>query len=107
MFVTNLANHPLGVDGIVILKPGEESRYIEETEDLVSRIERLKGVGLVTVEYEAGLVKDGLPTELEPEVKVTVTTEPETEVVTETKVVTTAKEEPAAKPKARGVRGAK
>lgn len=109
MFVTNLASHPLGVDGIIILKPNEENRFIEETEDLVSRVKRLQNFGLVSAKYDEGLVKDGTPT-AEPKAKPKETPKakveaekPPVDVVVEPIV----EEEPATKPKTRGGRGAK
>lgn len=113
MFVDNLAQHPLGVDGIIILKIGEQNRYIEETEDLVARVKRLKDVGLVDVRFEEGLVKDGLPTEAEPvaEVQKAVKVEEPTAESDEADASSTepnsVEEEPAAKPKTRGGRGGK
>ena len=59
MFVTNLRNFPLGVDGIIILKPNEEARFIEETPDLLARVKSLVSVGLATVSYDEGLEKTG------------------------------------------------
>ena len=110
MFVTNLAQHPLGVDGIIILKPGEQNRFIEETEDLVDRVKRLASVGLAQVRFEEGLVKDGLPKEEAPKVVKAVEPAPEPQETKEEATEeepTNAEEEPAAKPKARGGRGAK
>lgn len=57
MFVSNLTNSPLGIDGIQILKPREENRYVEDTEDLVDRVKRLEAVKLVAVKREEGLTK--------------------------------------------------
>lgn len=59
MFVTNLTNSPLGVDGIVILQPKAEMIFVEDTVDLTDRVSRLKLANLVTVSYEEGLVKTG------------------------------------------------
>jgi hypothetical protein len=110
MFVSNLAQHPLGVDGIVILKPGEQNRFIEETPDLVERVKRLESVGLATVRFEAGLEKNGLPlvTETKIEAPVEEVKPVEDEPVEKPADVepTDVEEEPAAKPK-RGGRGAK
>lgn len=57
MFVTNLTNAKLGVDGIIQLVANEQNRYIEETPDLVARVNRLKRAQLVTVSFDEGLVK--------------------------------------------------
>jgi hypothetical protein len=57
MFVTNLTKSKLGIDGRVELRPGEENRFVEDTPDLVARVKRLKGAGLVTVKFDEGLVK--------------------------------------------------
>lgn len=57
MFVTNLTNGKLGVDGIIQLMANEQNRYIEETPDLVARVNRLKRAQLVTVSFDEGLVK--------------------------------------------------
>lgn len=102
MFVTNLAKHPLGVDGIIILDKEEQNRFIEDKKDLVQRVKRLEAVGLVTVSYEEGLTKDGNPVELEPAETPVEVEEPAEEPAEEVSV----EEVPAAKPK-RGARSAK
>jgi hypothetical protein len=74
MFITNLTRAPLGLDGAIILKPLEENRFVEDTEDNVSRAKRLVAAGLANVLFEEGLVKDSNPVELPPK-----TEEPNTE----------------------------
>lgn len=103
MFVTNLAKHALGIDGLVILNPGEQNRYIEDTDDLVDRAKRLASIGLVSISFEEGLVKDGNPsvteTKLEgPKMEEPQKEEPSKEEVTEE----VAEEEATAKPKRGG-----
>ena len=69
MFVTNLTNGRLGVDGIIHLGPREENRFLEDTPDLVARVKRLKQAKLVDVRFEEGLVK---PEPVQEEVKAAV-----------------------------------
>lgn len=62
MFVTNLKDVPVGLNGTVTLKPGEINRHIDDNNcDLVERAERLKAHGLVSIVYEEGLTKTGIP----------------------------------------------
>ena len=69
MFVTNLTNGRLGVDGVIHLGPREENRFLEDTPDLVARVKRLKQAKLVDVRFEEGLVK---PEPVREEVKAVV-----------------------------------
>ena len=57
MYVTNLTNRPVGVDGIITLRPNEENRYIKDTGDLYIKISRLVSANLVSVSKQPGLTK--------------------------------------------------
>ena len=75
MFVSNLSKAPLGIDGLIILKPKEEKRFVEDTEELVTRVKRLLNAGLVEVDFAEGLTKAEVvapeaPPEVIPEPKV-------------------------------------
>lgn len=57
MFVTNLKDFKVGVDGIIILKPSEENRFIPDTPDLTARVKRLVASNYVSAVFEDGLEK--------------------------------------------------
>lgn len=62
MFITNLTNARLGVNGIINLAPREVNRYIDNNDaDLVARVLRLESAKLVSVVREEGLEKTGIP----------------------------------------------
>lgn len=61
MYVTNLTNNKLGIDGRLNLAPREVNRYIDnENTDLVARVLRLESARLVSVIRETGLTKTGI-----------------------------------------------
>ena len=57
MYVTNLTNRPVGVDGIITLRPNEENRYIKDTGDLYIKVSKLVSANLVAVSKQPGLSK--------------------------------------------------
>ena len=57
MYVTNLTNRPVGVDGIITLRPNEENRYIKDTGDLYIKVSKLVTANLVSVSKQPGLTK--------------------------------------------------
>ena len=57
MFVTNKTNGPLGVDGVIILRPLEQARFVPDEDDYKKRVERLVKADLVSVDSADGLVK--------------------------------------------------
>ena len=57
MFVTNKTNGPLGVDGVIILRPLEQARFVPDEDDYKRRVDRLVTANLVSVNDDAGLVK--------------------------------------------------
>lgn len=67
MYVTNLTDRPVGIDGIIVLKPYEENRYINDTGDLYIRVGKLCAAKLVSVSKQPGLVKE-VPAEAVEEV---------------------------------------
>lgn len=61
MFVTNLTNDRLGINGVVNLAPREVNLYVNDKDlDLVDRVVRLEAAKLVSVVRESGLVKTGI-----------------------------------------------
>ena len=80
MYVTNLTDRPVGIDGILVLKPYEENRYINDTGDLYIRVGKLCAAKLVSVSKQPGLVKE-VPAEAVEEV--IVETKPAAEPVVE------------------------
>ena len=69
MFVTNLKDYMVGIDGIINLAFKEIDRYVDENyKDLAARCESLKQNGYISIDIGAGLEKNGLPmTELKAE----------------------------------------
>ena len=57
MYVSNLTNRPVGVDGIITLRPNEENRYIKDTGDLYIKVSKLVSANLVAVSKQPGLEK--------------------------------------------------
>lgn len=57
MFVSNKTNRPIGVDGVVILRPNEQNRFVQDTPEFKTRVDRLLKADLVQVSYEEGLSK--------------------------------------------------
>lgn len=58
MYVTNLTNNKLGINGYINLGPRETNRYINNKDtDLVARVLRLEAAKLVSVIREEGLTK--------------------------------------------------
>ena len=61
MYVTNLTNDRLGINGVVNLAPREVNLYIDNKDlDLVERVVRLEAAKLVSVVRESGLTKTGI-----------------------------------------------
>ena len=61
MYVTNLLNVKLGINGLINLAPKEVNRYIDNEDlDLVARVVRLEAANLVSVVREEGLTKTGI-----------------------------------------------
>ena len=61
MYVTNLRNAKLGINGVINLAPREVNRYIDDEDlDLVARVVRLEAANLVSVVREEGLTKTGI-----------------------------------------------
>lgn len=61
MYVTNLRNVKLGINGLINLAPKEVNRYIDNEDlDLVARVVRLEAANLVSVVREEGLTKTGI-----------------------------------------------
>lgn len=61
MFISNLHNAILGIDGRLNLAVGEVNHYIDDSDtDLVARIKQLESAKLVSVSTEQGLVKTGI-----------------------------------------------
>lgn len=61
MYVTNLTNDRLGINGVVNLAPREVNLYIDNKDlDLVERVVRLEAANLVSVVRESGLTKTGI-----------------------------------------------
>lgn len=61
MFISNLHNATLGIDGRLNLAVGEVNHYIDDSDtDLVARIKQLESAKLVSVSTEQGLVKTGI-----------------------------------------------
>ena len=61
MYVTNLTNDRLGINGVVNLAPREVNLYIDNKDlDLVERVVRLEAAKLVSVVREKGLTKTGI-----------------------------------------------
>lgn len=62
MFITNLTNDRLGVDGLINLAPREVNRYIDDkNKDLVARVVLLEAAKLISVVRKPGLTKTGIP----------------------------------------------
>ena len=57
MYITNLTNRPVGVDGIITLRPNEENRYIKDTGNLYIKVSKLVAANLVSVSKQPGLEK--------------------------------------------------
>ena len=57
MYVTNLTARPVGIDGIIVLRPNEENRYIKDTGDLYIKVSKLVAANLVEVSKQPGLTK--------------------------------------------------
>ena len=61
MYVTNLTNKKLGVNGALNLAPYEVNHYVSDKDlDLVARVVRLEHANMVSVVREAGLTKTGI-----------------------------------------------
>ena len=61
MFVTNLTNDRLGINGVINLAPREVNLYINNKDlDLVERVLRLEAANLISVVREKGLTKTGI-----------------------------------------------
>ena len=61
MYVTNLRNAKLGINGVINLAPREVNRYIDDEDlDLVARVVRLEAANLVSVVREEGITKTGI-----------------------------------------------
>lgn len=62
MFITNLKNIPLGINGVINLAPHEVNRFIDDKDkDLVARVVRLEAANLISVVRKPGLTKTGIP----------------------------------------------
>ena len=59
MYVSNETKGPLGVDGVIILRPLEENRFVPDTQDYTERVQRLVNAKLARVSMEEGLTKYG------------------------------------------------
>ena len=57
MFVSNKTDRPIGVDGVIILRPNEQNRFVQDTPEFKARVDRLVKAGLAQVSYEEGLSK--------------------------------------------------
>ena len=57
MFVTNQTKGPLGIDGVIILRPQEENRFVPDTPEYKTRVQRLVEVNKASVSNEEGLTK--------------------------------------------------
>lgn len=62
MFITNLKDHVVGVDGVINLAPKEKDRYVDENyKDLYPRCLSLQAEGLISINLGEGLTKTGEP----------------------------------------------
>lgn len=62
MYVTNLTNKKLGINGALNLAPFEVNRFVNNKDkDLVARVVNLENANLVSVIREDGLTKVGIP----------------------------------------------
>lgn len=60
MYVTNLKDYPIGLDGKVILAPSEVDRWIsDDNKGLCQRARVLEANKLVSIKMEVGLDKTG------------------------------------------------
>ena len=60
MYVTNLKDYPIGLDGRVILAPSEVDRWIsDDNKGLCQRARVLEANKLVSIKMEVGLDKTG------------------------------------------------
>lgn len=61
MFISNLHNAILGINGRLNLAVGEVNHYVDDSDpDLVARIKDLENAKLIAVSNEPGLVKTGI-----------------------------------------------
>lgn len=61
MFISNLHNAILGIDGRLNLAVGEINHYIDDSNtELVTRVKELESAKLVSVSNDPGLVKTGI-----------------------------------------------
>ena len=109
MYVTNLMDYPLGLDGRIILAPKEVDRWIsDDNKGLCQRARVLEKNSMVSIKAEVGLDKTGGTTKAaaketpvkETEVAVEPTSEPTAEPKQEVGEVSAPKK-PAAKPAAK------
>ena len=88
MYVTNLMDYPLGLDGRIILAPKEVDRWIsDDNKGLCQRARVLEKNSMVSIKAEVGLDKTGGTTKAkakeEPVKETEVAVEPATEPVVE------------------------
>ena len=92
MYVTNLKDYPIGLDGKVILAPSEVDRWIsDDNKGLCQRARVLEANQLVSIKMEVGLDKTGGNATVEVPKEPEVAKEPE--VVKEPVVEETKKED--------------
>lgn len=61
MFISNLHNAILGIDGRLNLAVGEINHYIDDSNtELVTRVKELESAKLVSISNDPGLVKTGI-----------------------------------------------
>lgn len=63
MFITNMTNNRLGINGEVVLRAGERNLHVDETTAspaLLARISRLERAKILSVVREVGMTKTGI-----------------------------------------------
>ena len=94
MYVTNLKDYPIGLDGRVILAPSEVDRWIsDDNKGLCQRARVLEANKLVSIKMEVGLDKTGGNATVEVPKEPEATKEPVVEPVKEALEKETKKED--------------